>query len=104
MPQKPKHTAPPPNSQAAAYGYVGSLASHSVTLSHTMTEPGYKPYSNSINKALYVTSSKTDYTYLACRQAGFGPAAPRIPSHSKRITNKAPKKPKASENTLGLLY
>ena len=68
MNPKPKHTTPSPNSKAAAFGY--------------------EQYSSSANKALYAKSSKTGYTYLACRQAGFGPAAPRIPSHSKRTTNK----------------
>ncbi len=40
MTQKPKHTAPPPNSKAAAYGYehVESMASHGVALSHTVTK------------------------------------------------------------------
>ncbi len=40
MPQKPKHTAPPPSSKAVAYGYkyVQSLASQGVALSHTVTE------------------------------------------------------------------
>ena len=40
MPQKPTHTAPPPNSQAAAYGFehVESMASQGVALSHTVTK------------------------------------------------------------------
>jgi len=41
------HTAPPPNSKAAAYGY------------------GH--YSSSTNKALYVKNSKTGYTYFGAR-------------------------------------
>ncbi len=40
MPQKPTHTAPPPNSQAVAYGYeyIQSMASHGVAQSHTVTK------------------------------------------------------------------
>ena len=40
MHQTPKHTAPLPNSKAAAYGYVGAMASQGVTLSHTLTDSG----------------------------------------------------------------
>ncbi len=48
MNQKPNHTAPPPNSQAAAYVI--------------------EPYcSSSTNKALYVKGSKTGYTYFGAR-------------------------------------
>ena len=96
MHQKPIHTEPSPNSQASAYGYkyAGSMASHGVAWRHTVTEPGYKAYRSSVGKALYVKDSKTGYTYLAYWQAGFGSAALRIPSHSKRTTNKA-QKPKS---------
>ena len=43
MNQRTTHTEPPPNSKAAAYGYGA--------------------YASSTNKAMYVKSSKTDYTF-----------------------------------------
>ena len=56
MNQRIRHTAPPPSSKAAAYGY--------------------EPYSSSTNKAMYIKGSKTGYTYFGARylprrQAGF---------------------------------
>ena len=68
MHKKPKHTESPPSSKAAAYGYeyVGSLVRYGVSL-NTVSEPGYMAYSSSTNKALYVKSPKTDYTYFGAR-------------------------------------
>ena len=69
MHQRTTHTEPIPNSQSAAYGYkyAAGLARYGVSWRHTVSEPGNKPYSSSTNKALYVESSKTGYSYFVAR-------------------------------------
>ncbi len=74
MNQTPKHTAPSPNSQAAAYGYkhAGGMASQGVAWSHTVTKPGYKAYSGSVSMGWYSGSSKTEYSFPIAAAIGIG--------------------------------
>ena len=54
MNQNPNHTAPSPNSQAAAYGYkhAGGMASQGMAWRYTLTKPGYKAYGGSVSVGL----------------------------------------------------
>ena len=65
MNQKPIHTEPILNSKPTAYGYkhADSLARYGVSWRYTVSEPGYKAYSSSVGRVLYVESTKTDYTF-----------------------------------------
>ncbi len=91
MTQRTTHTEPPPSSQAAAYGYkhAGSMASHGVAWSHTVTKLKHSSLwitdaSGNVNQYLAYTSTRLS-TGLH-----FGELS-RHPERSRRIDQRAKK-------------